>query len=63
MLVNLKFDVSGYERLKTSLDLFISYGTADMKLAILAFLYCEQYLEIIELRKTNHFLSWKSTPI
>ena len=63
MSVNLKFDVNGYERFKTSLDLFISYGTAEMKLAILTFLYCEEHLEIIELRKTNHFLSWKSASI
>ena len=32
-------------RLQTSLVLFISYGTAKMKLAILAFLYCGEFVK------------------
>ena len=50
IVANVKFDASLYKRiiflrLQTSLVLFISCGTVKPKLAILAFLYCEEFVK------------------
>ena len=49
MLVNLKLGTSEYNRIifyfGTSLDHLPSYGTAKMKLTILAFLYSGEFLK------------------
>ena len=50
ILVNVKLDISGYKRITfqdciLSLVLFISNGTAETKLAILAFLYCGEFVK------------------
>ena len=50
MLVNVKIDVSGYKYITmshTSLVLFNPNSTAKAKLAILAFLYCREFVKTL----------------
>ena len=55
ILVNVKLDVSGDMRItfqKTSLTLFITNGTAKIKLVILSFLCCGEFMKNSNEEKT-----------